>query len=146
MYCAICWNSDTKVLDSRVSENGKTIKRRRECCNCGIRFTTYEKQEEVNIVIEKSNGNMEEFNEKKLNQSILRAFNKRNLTVKMMDKIIENVKNKLHGKKKITSQDLGYIILKEIQWIDDVAYIRYASVFFWFQTIQDYQDFISKNY
>lgn len=77
MYCIVCGNPDTKVLDSRITEDGKSIKRRRECLNCGNRFNTFEKYEKVSLIVEKSLGKMEEYNEEKLHNSILKAFNKR---------------------------------------------------------------------
>jgi transcriptional repressor NrdR len=77
MYCVNCGNSDTKVLDSRVTEDGKSIKRRRECLNCGNRFNTYEKYEKVSLMVEKLSGKIEDYHDEKLYESIIKAFNKR---------------------------------------------------------------------
>jgi len=146
MYCTVCGNTETKVLDSRITEDGKSIKRRRECLNCGNRFNTYEKYEKVSLIVEKSLWKMEEYNEEKLYNSILKAFNKRNISIKIIDNIMFNIEQKLINKRKITSRDIWYFVLEEFKKIDEVAYIRYASVYYNFGSAQDYIDFIKKEF
>lgn len=146
MYCPTCWNTDTKVLDSRISDDWKTIKRRRECLNCSNRFNTFEKYEEISLVVEKSLWKVEEYNEEKLYSSILKAFNKRNISIKIIDNILNNIKQKLTNKRKITSREIWAFVMEELKKVDDVAYIRYASVYHNFQNYQSYLEFIKKEF
>lgn len=144
MHCIVCWNTETKVLDSRLNEEGTSIKRRRECLNCSNRFNTYEKYEKVSILVEKTGWILEEFNEEKLYESILKAFNKRNISIKMIDWILYNIVQKLLNKRKISSSDLWNYVLEELKKVDEIAYIRYASVYYKFENAKDYLDFIHK--
>ena len=144
MHCIVCWNIETKVLDSRLSEDWTSIKRRRECLNCGNRFNTYEKYEKVSIVVEKTGWIMEEFNEEKLYESILKAFNKRNVSIKNIDQILYNVEQRLLNKRKITSTELWGFVLDELKKVDEIAYVRYASVYYKFSDAKDYIEFINK--
>ncbi len=144
MHCIVCGNTDTKVLDSRLSEDWTSIKRRRECLNCGNRFNTYEKYEKVSILVEKTGWIVEEFNEEKLYESILKAFNKRNVSIKNIDNILYNVEQKLLNKRKIPSSDVWWYVLEELKKIDEIAYIRYASVYYKFSDAKDYIKFINK--
>lgn len=144
MYCTVCWNTETKVLDSRVTEDGKSIKRRRECLNCGNRFNTYEKYEKVSLIVEKSLWKMEEYNEEKLYNSIIKAFNKRNISIKIIDNVMFNIEQKLLNKRKITSREIWLFVVEELKKIDEVAYIRYASVYYNFGSADDYLEFIKK--
>ncbi len=146
MYCPTCWNTDTKVLDSRITEDGKSIKRRRECLNCSNRFNTFEKYEKVSLMIEKTLGKMEEYNEEKLYGSILKAFNKRWVSVKIIDNVMFHIEQKLVNKRKITSREIWEYVLEELKKIDEVAYIRYASVYYDFQNGNDYVTFIKKEF
>lgn len=146
MYCPTCWNTDTKVLDSRITEDGKSIKRRRECLNCSNRFNTFEKYEKVSLMIEKTLGKMEEYNEEKLYGSILKAFNKRWVSVKNIDNVMFHIEQKLVNKRKITSREIWKYVLEELKKIDEVAYIRYASVYYDFQNGNDYVTFIKKEF
>jgi transcriptional repressor NrdR len=146
MYCTQCWNTETKVLDSRITDDWKSIKRRRECLNCGNRFNTYEKCEQISLTVEKSLGKMEEYDEEKLYNSILKAFNKRHISIKIIDNILNNIKEKLTNKRKITSREIWSFVMEELKKVDDVAYIRYASVYNNFQNYQSYLDFVKKEF
>ncbi|MDD4151503.1 MAG: transcriptional regulator NrdR [Candidatus Gracilibacteria bacterium] len=146
MYCIYCGNTDTKVLDSRLSEDGSSIKRRRECLNCSNRFNTFEKYEKIELAIEKKSGKIEDYNRKKLEESIQKAFNKRNLSFKKLDLIISQVESKLLNKRKIASEELANYVLENLKEIDESAYIRYASAYNNFKTKEDYIDFIEKNF
>lgn len=145
MYCIYCWNTDTKVLDSRLSEDGSSIKRRRECLNCSNRFNTFEKYEKIELAIEKKSWKIEDYNRKKLEESIQKAFNKRNLSFKKLDLIISQVESKLLNKRKIASEELANYVLENLKEIDESAYIRYASAYNNFKTKEDYINFINKN-
>ena len=146
MYCIVCGNPDTKVLDSRITEDGKSIKRRRECLNCGNRFNTFEKYEKVSLIVEKSLGKMEEYNEEKLHNSILKAFNKRWISIKVVDNVLFLVEQKLLNKRKVTSREIGVYVMEELKKVDEVAYIRYASVYHDFKNAKDYIEFIKKEF
>lgn len=146
MYCNVCWNTDTKVLDSRVVDDGVTIKRRRECLVCGNRFNTFEKYEKINILIEKKYWKLEDYDEQKLFTSIQKAFNKRNVSIKIVENIKSNIETKLLNKRKITSNELWEYIMLELKKFDEVAYIRYASVFFDFKKREDFVEFIKKEF
>lgn len=146
MYCSVCWSNDTKVLDSRVVEDGNTIKRRRECLKCWHRFNTYEKHEKVNILIEKKFWKLEDYDEDKLFHSIQKAFNKRNVSLKNVEKIKSNIETQLLNKRKITSTELWEFIMNELKNIDEVAYTRYASVFYDFKSNNDFIEFIKKEF
>jgi len=95
-------------------------------------------------VVEKSLGKIEEYNEEKLASSILKAFNKRNISIKTVDRVVYEVEQRLLNKRKITSQELGLFVIEELKKVDEVAYIRYASVYYNFQNAQDYLDFIAR--
>ncbi len=144
MYCTHCWNTDTKVLDSRVTEDGKSIKRRRECLNCGNRFNTFEKYEKVSLLVEKISGKTEEYKGEKLYDSIVKAFNKRGVSVKVIDSIMYNIEQKLMNKRKISSRDIWAFVVEELKKVDEVAYIRYASVYYNFWNAGDYVEFIKR--
>jgi len=144
MYCNVCWNTETKVLDSRISDDWTSIKRRRECLKCWNRFNTFEKYEKINIIIEKRFWKVEDYDEEKLFSSISKSFNKRNVSLKVVEEIKTNIEQKLLNKRKITSQEIWEYILEELKNYDLVSYIRYASVFFDFKTKEDFIDFINK--
>ena len=143
MICPICWNTESKVLDSRVTDDLRAIKRRRECLNCQNRFNTFEKYEKISLTVEKSIWKMEEYNEEKLYNSILKSFNKRWVSVKVIDDIMFLIEQKIISKRKITSKDLWDIVLEELKKVDEVAYIRYASVFLDFKSKQDFLNIIN---
>lgn len=143
MICPICWNTESKVLDSRVTDDLRSIKRRRECLNCQNRFNTFEKYEKISLTVEKSIWKMEEYNVEKLYNSILKSFNKRWVSVKVIDDIMFLIEQKIISKRKITSKELWDIVLEELKKVDEVAYIRYASVFLDFKSKQDFLNIIN---
>ncbi|PID86450.1 transcriptional regulator NrdR [Candidatus Gracilibacteria bacterium] len=142
MYCFNCGNSETKVIDSRTSEDGKSIRRRRECNNCHNRFTTFEKLEIMDLVVEKSGNKRERYNRKKLEDSILLAVNKRNLNIIKINNIIKQLEFKWNTKEEITSKEIGADVLEILLELDEVSYIRYASVHLQFKSAKDFIDFI----
>ena len=145
MYCVVCWNTDTKVIDSRVSEDGKTIRRRRECENCNNRFTTFEKVEIMTLVVEKLWDKKEKYNRDKLEDSILKAVNKRKISIHIINDIIRQLELKWINKKVISSKEIWEEVLKALLVLDEVAYIRYASVHLNFESAKDFVSFINKN-
>ncbi len=142
MYCFNCWNSETKVIDSRTSEDWKSIRRRRECNNCHNRFTTFEKLEIMDLVVEKSWNKRERYNRKKLEDSILLAVNKRNLNIIKINNIIKQLEFKWNTKEEITSKEIWADVLEILLELDEVSYIRYASVHLQFKSAKDFIDFI----
>jgi len=144
MYCINCGSDSTKVIDSRNSEDWKTIRRRRECENCHNRFTTFEKMEIMNLIIEKSWNRKQRYFRNKLEDSILKATNKRNLSVAIINDLIRQLEFKWSNKTEITSKDIWKDVLNALTVLDEVAYVRYASVHLNFETADDFVDFIKK--
>jgi len=145
MYCIKCWNSNTKVIDSRVSDDGKSIRRRRECENCNYRFTTFEKLEIMNLVVVKTWNKKEKYSREKLEDSILKAVNKRNLSVATINDMIRILESKWMSKEEISSKKIWKCVLELLSTLDEVAYIRYASVHLNFATAKDFTEFIIEN-
>lgn len=142
MYCGKCWNTDTKVLDSRVSEDGKTVKRRRECEKCLNRFTTFERGAISNLVVLKSGDVRERYDREKLEDSILKASNKRGISALMVTKMVDEIESELGSGKEIPARFIGEKVLEKLKVLDDISYIRYASVYHKFSSSKDFLDFI----
>jgi transcriptional repressor NrdR len=144
MYCPFCNFDDTKVIDSRLTADNTQVKRRRECSNCGNRWSTLESAD-LNLprVIKKDNSR-EDFSEKKVERGILRALNKRSVDKDAIDIAIQNIKNKLKSiaDKEIISSQIGILVMQELRELDQVAYIRFASVYHSFEDLQAFQDII----
>jgi len=143
MYCINCWSDSTKVIDSRASEDGKSIRRRRECENCHNRFTTFEKMEIMTLIVEKSWNRKQRYNRGKLEDSILIAANKRNLSVHIINDMIRQLEFKWSNKNEITSKEIWKDVLAALFVLDDVAYVRYASVHLKFDSAKDFVEFIN---
>lgn len=144
MYCMNCWSDSTRVVDSRTSDDGKSIRRRRECENCHNRFTTFEKMEIINLIVEKSWNRKQRYSRGKLEDSILKAANKRNLSVHIINDLIRQLEFKWSNKTEITSKEIWKDVLDALFVLDDVAYIRYASVHLNFDSAKDFVEFINK--
>ena len=144
MKCLFCRDDDTQVIDSRVTDEGKTIRRRRECKACQKRFNTYEHAERALPHVIKQDGKREEFNREKLLRSLTRALHKRPVPVEYVDKAIEDILSKLlaKGEREINSRDLGERVMYELKKLDKVAYIRFASVYRSFSDVEDFSDAI----
>lgn len=145
MHCNNCWYENTRVSDSRTSDNGKMIRRRRYCEKCGNRFTTYEKLDVFNIVVEKSWNRRERYDREKLEDSIIKATNKRNISLEQIGSIIDRLENIWSVHDKITSKQIWKDVLEELKRLDKVAYIRFASVHLNFENPEDFIKFISEN-
>jgi transcriptional repressor NrdR len=144
VYCIICWNENTRVIDSRVSEDGKAIRRRRECENCNNRFTTFEKIEMVNLIISKSWNRKERYDKNKLEDSILKSTNKRNISINIINNLISKLELGWMNKSEISSKEIWRDVMDMLLSLDEVAYIRYASVHLNFITSKDFMEFITK--
>jgi transcriptional repressor NrdR len=142
MRCPSCGNLDSKVVDSRPSDDGLSIRRRRECLKCGRRFTTYERMGESPLVVIKSDGSSEAYNRDKLFRGILTACAKRPVTPDQVDRLINDIENDLRqtSTNRIESKQLGERVLEKLKDIDDVAYIRFASVYKDFKSIEEFRE------
>lgn len=131
MRCPYCENIDTKVVDSRPTDEGRTIRRRRLCEACGKRFTTYEKLEENIIMVIKKNGQRESFDRNKILNGIVKACEKRPVSMATMEGIVDNIERGLNNmmEKEVESTFIGELIMDELKKVDDVAYVRFASVY-----------------
>jgi len=142
MKCPFCKHPDTQVVDTRESEDGDRIRRRRRCLSCDKRFTTYETVELRMPQIVKQNGMRSEFDEEKLRTSFKRALHKRPVPAEMVDAAIDHVTQKLYafGEREIGSRQVGEMVMKELLKLDKVAYIRFASVYKSFQDVGDFTE------
>ena len=146
MKCPFCGEIDSKVLDSRSTENGVSIRRRRECLSCGKRFTSYEKVEEMPIMVIKKDGSRQSFNRKKVINGLLRACEKRPVSMDTIDNIVYELETAIYNslEREITSVEIGEKVLQKLKKIDDVAFIRCASVYRDFKDIKTFSDEINK--
>lgn len=144
MKCPFCKGPDTQVVDTRESEDGESIRRRRRCLTCDKRFTTYETVELRMPQIVKQNGVRSEFDEEKLRTSFKRALHKRPVSAELVDAAIDHVTQKLYasGEREVGSRQVGEMVMKELLKLDKVAYIRFASVYKSFQDVGDFTDAI----
>ena len=142
MKCPRCAHNGSRVIDSRPSDEGTAIRRRRECENCGYRFTTYERIEQTPLLVVKKNGDREEFDHSKILRGIHRAFEKRPFSAKEQDEIVNRVETKIReeGLREIQSEEIGEYVMNELAQVDDVAYIRFASVYRQFQDIDVFME------
>ena len=146
MRCPFCNAEDTSVINSRISEEGDRVRRRRQCIVCGKRFTTYETIELRLPQIVKQNGNRTEFSRNKLLTGFLRALHKRPVPTEAVDAAIERIIQQLlnSGAREVSSRSVGELVMQELYNMDKVAYIRFASVYKSFQDIDDFQDVIKE--
>ncbi|CAM8347954.1 transcriptional regulator NrdR [Candidatus Methylopumilus planktonicus] len=144
MKCPFCGTDDTQVVDSRVNDEGNSIRRRRRCSECDKRFTTYESVELTLPQVVKQNGKREDFSRDKLHQSFSRALHKRPVPVEYIEQAIERIIQKVlaYGEKEITARELGENVMHELKKMDKVAYIRFASVYRSFSDVEDFHDVI----
>ncbi|PNV68161.1 transcriptional regulator NrdR [Enteroscipio rubneri] len=140
MRCPSCGHSESKVVDSRPSEDGATIRRRRECLECGHRFTTYERLGDSPLIVIKSDGSSEVYDREKLMRGLLIACAKRPISPEQVATLIESIESELRNasKNEIKSKELGDMALVRLAKLDDVAYVRFASVYKDFQNIEEF--------
>jgi transcriptional repressor NrdR len=146
MHCPFCAAEDTKVIDSRLVAEGDQVRRRRECLSCEERFTTYEVAELVMPRVVKQNGNREPFDEDKLRAGLLRALQKRPVSVEDVEADINHIKHLLRatGEREIKSLVIGELVMEALKKLDQVAYVRFASVYRSFQDIAEFRDEIER--
>lgn len=140
MKCPFCGHGEDKVIDSRPAEDGAAIRRRRECLNCNARFTTYEKIETGPLLVIKKDGTREPFSREKLTRGLLRACEKRPVSSEQIDMLVSRIeaapRNTL--KKEIRAEELGELVMQELKGIDEVAYVRFASVYRQFKDVSSF--------
>jgi len=146
MHCPFCREIDTKVIDSRLVAGGDQVRRRRECVTCGERFTTFESAELVMPRIVKRDGTREPFNEDKLRAGMLRALEKRPVGIDAIEASLNELKFalRLRGEREVAAQELGSMVMVALRALDDVAYVRFASVYRDFQDVSEFQQEIER--
>ncbi|WP_164216805.1 transcriptional regulator NrdR [Virgibacillus sp. YIM 98842] len=142
MRCSNCHNKSTKVLDSRPIEEGQAIRRRRECEACGFRFTTFERLEEVPLIVVKKDGTRQEFSREKLVRGLIRACEKRPVPLEKIEEIALDTEKELRnrGNAEVDSKEVGEIVMDRLSSVDEVAYVRFASVYRQFKDISVFLD------
>ncbi len=142
MKCPYCADIDNKVIDSRLSKDSLVIRRRRECLSCSQRFTTYEHIEEIPIMIVKKDGRREVFLKEKIRKGIVRACEKRDISIDTIDQFVDDLERDLReeGKKEFSADLVGEKVMTRLHKLDDVAYVRFASVYREFKDVNDFVD------
>ncbi len=140
MKCPFCANIEDKVVDSRISSEGETIRRRRECLKCQRRFTTYEYIEKTTLMIIKKDGRREPFDRNKILSGFLRACEKRPVSMETIEEVVDSIERSLQKKydKEVLSSDIGELVMNQLHGIDEVAYVRFASVYRQFKDINQF--------
>ncbi|OGK42046.1 transcriptional regulator NrdR [Candidatus Roizmanbacteria bacterium RIFCSPLOWO2_01_FULL_35_13] len=146
MYCIFCKNRDTEVIETRLSEDGGAIRRRRQCPKCQKRFTTYERVEELPILVIKRDGRRERFDRQKLRKGLFKSCEKTKVTIEHLEKIVSEVESELkqQDSTEIESRVIGKLVAKHLKKIDKIAYIRFASVFQRFVDVEDFEKELKK--
>jgi transcriptional repressor NrdR len=144
MKCPYCKSENTGVIDSRLSDDGESVRRRRQCEDCGKRFTTYERTELSMPMVVKSNGNRTSYDREKVRTGFMRALHKRPVPTEYVDQAINRIEQRVLalGEREVPSRVIGEMVMRELKKMDDVAYIRFASVYEDFQRVDDFRDAI----
>lgn len=142
MKCPFCQFMESKVLDSRPTDEGQAIRRRRECIQCSKRFTTYENIEEIPIIVVKKDGNRQTFDRNKLLNGIIKSCEKRPVSINTIDNLVFSIEKTLSNslEKEITSEEIGEMVMNGLKDIDEVAYVRFASVYRQFKDLNSFMD------
>ena len=146
MKCPYCGSTESEVVETRASEDVDTIRRRRECLKCEKRFTTYERIENVNLVVIKKDGKREQFDRDKLKSGIVRSCEKTAVSMEAIEKIVTEVERELRGADsvEVESKKIGQMVASRLKKIDKVAYIRFSSVFKRFVDVEDFEEEVKK--
>lgn len=141
MKCPYCGNPDTRVIDSRPAEDGSSIRRRRSCDTCGKRFTTYEKVETIPLIVIKKDNNREQYDRGKIEKGILQACYKRPVPAEVIRKTVEQIETEIFNReeKEIPSKVIGEIVMHKLKDLDEVAYVRFASVYREFKDVNTFK-------
>lgn len=146
MKCPKCGDVDSKVLDSRSSEDGNVVRRRRECYSCSYRFTTYEKIEETPIMVIKKNNERQTFDRDKILNGIIRSCEKRPIPIKEIEELVNKIEQKIRNTmvKEIKSSEIGNLVMKYLKDLDEIAYVRFASVYRSFKDVSGFVKEVEK--
>ena len=146
MNCPFCGEFDSRVIDSRPTDERQAIRRRRECNQCQKRFTTYEKIEEVPLIVIKKSGNREPFNRNKILKGIIRACEKRPVPLKKIEVIVEEIEKQLQNdmEKEVQTEKIGFMVMEHLKNLDEVAYVRFASVYREFKDLHTFMEELTK--
>ena len=142
MRCVFCGHEDSKVLDSRPVEDGRSIRRRRECLECGKRFTTYERVEELPLIVVKSDNRRELFDPNKILNGLIKACDKRSIPINILESIVNDIERELTNslEREVSSKRIGELVMEHLRGIDQVAYVRFASVYRNFEDVSTFID------
>ncbi len=146
MHCPFCHATDTKVIDSRLVSEGEQVRRRRECLSCHERFTTFESAELVMPRVVKQDGTRQPFDEDKLSRGVTKALEKRPVSIEAIETSINNIKSRLRatGEREVTSMKVGEEVMRELRQLDEVAYVRFASVYRSFQDVNEFKEEVER--
>lgn len=146
MTCPYCDHHDSRVIESRTTEEGKAIRRRRECLACGARFTTYERVESLLLVVVKRDGRREPFDRDKLLRGLVKACEKRPVAAAELEALVDRVETSLRNRlePEVPSRLVGDLVLEQLKGLDEVAYIRFASVYRQFQSVREFLDELNR--
>ncbi|MFW6381903.1 MAG: transcriptional regulator NrdR [Bacillota bacterium] len=141
MKCPFCSNLNSRVIDSRTTENNTTIRRRRECLDCNERFTTYERYEKLPLMVRKKDGTREIFAEDKILAGLYKACEKRSISSESLNQLVSEVKQELQNRmdEEVTSDEIGKLVMKKLKDLDQVAYVRFASVYRQFKDVETFK-------
>ena len=146
MKCPYCYTPESKVIDSRPADNGMSIKRRRECPSCGRKFNTYEKVEDIPLRVIKKDGSRQSFDKLKILNGVTRACEKRPVTSEEIEQLVNGIEAQVYNKsnKEITTLEIGEMVMEGLKELDDVAYVRFASVYRQFKDVNTFIDELQK--
>lgn len=140
MYCPFCQQKDSRVLESRINDENKSMRRRRECESCKKRFTTYERVESIQVLVVKNSGGREPYSREKLMAGIVTACRKTSVSAEQIEEVLDGLELELQvlGKREIASRQLGELVLSRLKLLNEVAYVRFASVYRQFQSVENF--------
>lgn len=146
MRCPFCSHHESKVVDSRPTDEGQAVRRRRECMMCAKRFTTYEKIDEIPLIVVKKNGNRESYDKNKILNGVIRACEKRPVSLQDIEKLVDGIEKQLYNtmEREVTTEFIGNLVIDKIKELDEVAYVRFASVYREFKDINTFMDEVKK--
>ena len=146
MQCPYCKSQDTEVVETRVSEDGTNIRRRRTCTSCGKRFTTYERIENITLIVKKKNGRREQFDREKLKTGLVRACEKTTVSLDAINNIVDETERELIGGEsvEVEAKKIGQMVAAKLKKLDKIAYIRFSSVFKRFVDLEDFEKELKK--
>lgn len=146
MKCMYCGCEDSKVIDSRSADEGRTIRRRRECVQCGKRFTTYETIEDTPVLVVKSGGARQSYDPQKVKSGIIKSCEKRPVSMEKIDKLVDDITKRIYNsmEQEISSKQIGEMVMEGLKNLDEVAYVRYASVYRSFTDIDSFMQELQK--